>query len=125
MKAATMVARYLLGVGMLVFGVNTWLKFMSPPPLPEDGAQFMGLLFGSGYFNAVAILMIVSGLAFVTGRYVALGLTLIGPVLVNILIFHFAFDLAGIVMGLVFSVLWFVVFWKHKGSFAAIFSADG
>ncbi len=125
MKAATMVARYLLGVGMLVFGVNTWLKFMSPAPMPEDGTQFMGLLFGSGYFNAVAILMIVGGLALVVGRYVALGLTLLGPVLVNILLFHLSFDLAGILMGLVFSVLWFVVFWKHRGSFAAMLSADG
>ena len=120
MKVAATIARYLLGLGMFVFGINTFLKFMSPPPMPEKGEQFMGLLFESGYFNAVAILMIAGGLMLVVGRFVPLGLTLLGPILVNILLFHAAFDLKGIVMGLVFTVLWFVVFWERKEAFGAL-----
>ena len=123
MKVAATIARYLLGLGMFVFGINAFLKFMSPPPMPEMGEQFMGLLFESGYFNAVAVLMIVGGLMLVAGRFVPLGLTLLGPVLVNILLFHLAFDLKGIVMGLVFTVLWFAVFWERREAFSSLWVA--
>lgn len=123
MKAAATVARYLLGLGFVVFGLNAFLQFMPPPELPEPGAQFMGLLFGSGYFNYIAILKIVGGLMLLVGRFVPLGLTLLGPILVNILLFHISFDMAGIGMGLVFTVLWSIVFWSYKGSFQRLFEA--
>lgn len=124
MKVAAMVARYLLGLGMLVFGVNAFFPFISPPEMPEQPGQFMGLLFDSGYFNFVAILMIVGGLLLVLGRFVALGLVLLGPVLVNILIFHIAFDdLAGIGPGVLFAVFWLLVFWQHKKSFDPLWVA--
>ena len=45
MKLAATVARYLLGLGMVVFGLNAFFDFMPPPDLPEKGGQFMGLLF--------------------------------------------------------------------------------
>lgn len=59
------------------------------------------------------------------GGFVPLGLTLLGPVLVNILLYHIAFDPAGIGMGLVFTALWFIVFWQYKGSFRTVLSVDG
>jgi len=118
-------ARYLLGLGFVVFGLNAFLQFMPAPELPKEGGQFMGLLLGSGYFQAIAVIKIVGGLLLLLGRYVPLGLTLLGPILVNILLFHIFFDPAGIGMGLVFTVLWFLVFWKHKDSFRTILSPDG
>lgn len=125
MKIAAMIARYLLGLGFVVFGLNAFFQFLPPPELTDQGGQFMGLMFESGYFNFVAVIKIVGGLLMLLGRFVPLGLTLLGPVLVNILLFHFAFDPAGIVMGLVFTVLWFIVFWQYKTSFRTVLSADG
>jgi len=125
MKTAATVARYLLGVGFVVFGANAFFNFMPAPELPEKGAQFLGLMFESGYFNWVAILKIAGGLMLLLGRYVPLALTLLGPVLVNILLFHVSFDLAGIGLGAVFTVLWFVVFVHHKESFRFLWSAGG
>lgn len=125
MKIAAMIARYLLGLGFVVFGLNAFLQFMPPPEMTDQGGQFMGLMFESGYFNFVAVIKIVGGLFLLLGRFVPLGLTLLGPVLVNILLFHVAFDPAGIGMGLVFTVLWFLVFWQYKDSFRTVLSADG
>ncbi len=124
MKLAAPVARYLLGLGMVVFGLNAFFDFMPPPDLPEKGSQFMGLLFESGYFNFVAILKLVGGLMLLPSRFVPLGLTLLGPVLVNILIFHISFDPKGIGMGLIFSLLWLIVFWRHKESFEPLWTAS-
>ena len=123
MKVAATVARYLLGVGFIVFGLNAFFEFMPPLELPEDGGQFIGLLFESGYFNYIAIIKIVAGLMLVLGRFVPLGLTLLGPILVNILLFHISFDPAGIGMGLFFTILWFVVFSAHRDSFKGLFEA--
>jgi len=125
MKIAAMIARYLLGFGFVAFGLNAFLQFMPPPELPESGGQFMALMFESGYFNWVAVIKIAGGLLLLLGRFVPLGLTLLGPVLVNILLFHVAFDPVGIGMGLLFTVLWFLVFWQYKDSFRTVLSADG
>ncbi len=125
MKIAAMIARYLLGLSFVVFGLNAFLQFMPALELPEEGGQFMGLMFASGYFQFVASVKIVGGLLLLLGRFVPLGLTLLGPILVNILLFHIAFDPAGIGMGVFLTVLWFVVFWQYRDSFRTILSADG
>jgi len=125
MKIVAMIARYLLGLSFVVFGLNAFLQFMPPPELSEKGGLFMGLMFESGYFQFVAIIKILGGLLLLLGRFVPLGLTLLGPILVNILLFHITFDPPGIGMGLFVTVLWFVVFWQYKDSFRTLLSADG
>jgi len=117
MKKAAMVARYLLGLGFVVFGANAFLQFMPEPEMTKDAKDFMTLMFASGYFTYVAIIKLVGGLMLLLGRFVPLGLTLLGPILVNILLFHIAFEPATIGMGLFFTLLWFVVFWDRKDDF--------
>ena len=46
-----------------------------------------------------------------------LALTVAGPLIVNILLFHALMDPAGIVPGLVVTALWFVVFWQFRTRF--------
>lgn len=125
MKIVAMIARYLLGLSFVVFGLNAFLQFMPSPELPEKGGLFLGLMFESGYFQFVAIIKILGGLLLLLGRFVPLGLTLLGPILVNILLFHITFDPPGIGMGLFVTVLWLVVFWQYKDSFRTLLSADG
>jgi uncharacterized membrane protein YphA (DoxX/SURF4 family) len=125
MKIVAMIARYLLGLSFVVFGLNAFLHFMPPPEMPEKGGLFLGLMFESGYFQFVAIIKILGGLLLLLGRFVPLGLTLLGPILVNILLFHITFDPPGIGMGLFVTVLWFIVFWQYKDSFRPLLSADG
>ena len=45
------IARYLLGLPLLVFGLNAFFNFIPQPttPMPEGAAAFAGALFKSGY----------------------------------------------------------------------------
>ena len=48
-------------------------------------------------------------------------LTLLGPVIVNILLFHLALQPAGLPPGLLTAVLWFIIFYRVRQAFAGIF----
>lgn len=77
-----LVARILLGLAFIIFGLNFWLKFMPTPPPPSELAdQFIGALFVSGFLAAVKVIEILGGLALLSGRFAPLGLTLIGGTL--------------------------------------------
>ncbi len=83
MKIATIIARTLLGLIFVVFGSNMFLHFIPMPPPPEGPARdFMTALFVSHYLYVVGALQVVGGLLLFTGRWVPLGLALVGPVIV-------------------------------------------
>ena len=122
MKIATVVARLLLGLICLVFGLNGFLNFLSMGPMPTGLAgQFIGALVLSHYFWVVAALQIVGGVLLLVNRYVPLALVLLGPVIVNIILYHVFLHPAGIVMAIVVAVLWGIVFYSHRQHFSGIF----
>ena len=121
MQIAITVARYALGLFFTVFGLNGFVHFLAMPPNPPLAMQFIGILDATHYMILVFALQLVAGLIFLSGRYLPLALTLIGPVLVNILMFHILMDLQGIVPGLLATVCWFIVFWNVRSAFAGLF----
>jgi putative oxidoreductase len=124
MKIVTMIARYLLGLMFLVFGSNMFLNFIPTGPMPAGLAgQFMGALFAAHYFYVVGAIMVVSGVLFLANRYVGLGLTLLAPVLFNILVFHLLMNPGGIGMGALATLLWLLVGWEHRIVFERLFAA--
>jgi hypothetical protein len=124
MKYVTMIARYLLGLMFLVFGSNMFLHFIPMGPMPAGLAgQFTTALFASGYFYVVGAIMVVSGILFLVNRFVGLGLTLLGPVLFNILLFHLTMNPGGIGMGAFATLLWLLVAWEHRIVFERLFAA--
>jgi len=124
MKIAAMIARYLLGLMFLVFGSNMFLHFIPMGPMPPGVAgQFSAALFAAHYFYVVGALMVVSAILFLVNRYVALALVLLGPVLVNILLFHILMAPKGIGMGVFATLLWLLVAWQHRAVFARLFAA--
>ncbi len=66
---------------------------------------------------------LATGLLPLSGFYVPLALTLLGPVIAQILPFSVFFAPAGMGPGLATFALWLVVFWSVHGSFASIFQA--
>ena len=126
MRIATLIARLLLGLIFVVFGLNAFLQFMTMGPMPTGLAgQFIGALAQSHYLWVVAALQIAGGVLLLVNRYVALGLVLLGPVIVNILLYHLLLNPAGMLMAIVVTVLWFIVFYAHRAAFAGIFSPRG
>jgi len=123
MKIVTMIARYLLGLMFLVFGLNEFFYFLNGPLPPGPPGEFLGLLVSTHFVYAIGAVMAISGILFLFNRYVALGLTLLGPVLFNILVFHIAMQPKTIGPGVIVTLLWLLVFWQHRAAFAGIFAA--
>ena len=121
MKIATLVARYLLGLILTIFGLNGFFNFLPATPMPPMAVQFFTLLVTSHYMVLVFLLQIASGLLFLSNRYVPLALTLIAPVLVNILLFHITMNPSGIVPGAIATVCWLIVFSSVRSAFDGIF----
>jgi len=122
MKIVILIARLLLGLVFVVFGLNGFLNFLSMGPMPTGLAgQFIGALFQSHYFWVVAGLQVVGGLLLLVNRFVPLALVLLGPVIVNILLYHLFLNPAGIVMALLVTILWFIVFYGYRQYFSGIF----
>ena len=122
MKIATLIARLLLGLIVLVFGLNGFLNFLNMGPLPSGLAgQFIVALAVSHYFWVAAALQVVSGVLLLVNRFVPLALVLLGPVIVNILLYHALLNRSGAQLAIVVTVLWFIVFYGHRQYFAGIF----
>jgi hypothetical protein len=117
MKITIVIARFLLGLIFLVFGLNGFLHFI-PASLPSGTAgQFVGALFVSDYLVVVFLLQLVGAMLLLINRYVPLALTLLAPVIVNILLFHLLMALAGLPLALVVTVLWIIVFLSVRSAF--------
>src|SRR5258708_34596816 len=85
MKIASLVARLLLGLVFLVFGLNGFLHFIKAP-MPEGIAgQFAGAIFVSKYYVVIFGVQFISGVLFLVNLFVPLAVLLIGPGIVNIL----------------------------------------
>jgi len=122
MKIVRLIARLLMGLEFTVFGLNGFLHFI-PMKLPEGVAgQFLGAMFESKYVYAIAVLELVGGVLLLVNRYVPLALTLLGPVLVNILLFHILMEPQGLPVAIITAVLWLLVYSGVRSAFAGIFA---
>jgi putative oxidoreductase len=121
MKIAVLVARILLGLMFLVFGLNGFLNFLHMPMPPGPAGQYMGVLFMSHYLHVVFLLEIVGGALLLSGQFIPLALVLLGPVLFNILLFHAFLFPTGFPPALFATLLWFVIFLWTRRAFAGIF----
>jgi putative oxidoreductase len=121
MWIAVLIARILLGLLFLVFGLNGFLHFIPMPPPSGLAGQYMGALFVSHYLVVVFLLQVVGGALLLANRYVPLGLLLLGPVLVNILLFHSFMAPEGLPIALFATVLWVIVFAGVRKAFAGVF----
>ena len=84
-------------------------------PRFHDAADFREL---------TATLQLIAGVLFLFRRTVPLALTIAGPLIVNILLFHALMDPGGIGPGHVVTALWFVVYWQFRAAFFGIFFTE-
>lgn len=124
MKYAIIIARVLLGLVFAVFGSNAFLHFIPMQPMPGPAGAFIGALASSGYIYAIALLQVIGGLLLLLGaRFVPLGLTLLGPVIMNIVLFHIFLEPKGLLIAGVISILALFLLWVYRYKFPAIFQS--
>lgn len=125
MKIAALIARILLGFIFLFFGLNGFFNFLHGQLPGGTAGQFLGALTVSHYALVVSALQVIGGALLWIGRYIPLGLTILAPILVNILLFHITMAPSSILPGIVATILWCVLFARHRSAFAGILSANG
>jgi putative oxidoreductase len=123
MKILTHISRFLLGLIFLVFGLNGFLHFIPMPPPSGVAGQFLGAMFVSKYLLVVSGLQVISGALLLINRYVPLAVKILGPIIVNILLFHGLMNPAGIGLAVFATIFWGVVFVSVRSAFAGIFQA--
>lgn len=122
MKIAVLIARSLLGLVFVFFGSNAFLNFIHAPLPSGVAGQFFGALFQSHYVIAIGAVQVAGGFLLLINRYVPLGLTLLGPILVNILLYHLLMDPMGMPLAIVVALIWFFLFYNYRKYFSGIFT---
>jgi putative oxidoreductase len=122
MKILVLIARILLGLVFFAFGLIGFLPFVPKGPMPTGLAgQFVTALVQSHYGLVVDALQIAGGALLLINRYVPLGLTLLGPIIVNIFLYHLLLYHMGVGIAIIVAILWCIVAYYHRQSFAGLF----
>ncbi len=121
MQKAVMVARLLFGLVFTVFGLNVFVSFMPVPEMSEAAGSFFGALLGSGYLvPLLGVTELTAGIFLLAGVLVPLALTLLAPVVVNIVLFHVFLDPAGMPIAILVLVLEVFLAWAYRASFRGV-----
>jgi len=122
MKYAIVIVRVLLGLMFAVLGSNAFFHFIPMPEIPGQAGAFMGALISSGYIYPIACLQVLGGLLLlIGGRFVPLGLTLLGPVIVNIVLYHIFLEPKGLPMAGIVALFALFLLWVYRFKFPALF----
>ena len=123
MKIATIIARILLGLVFLVFGSNAFLNFIPmPPPPPGLAGDYTKVFLASGYVYFIGGLQVIASLFLLIGRFVSLGLTILGGIIVNIWIFHITMAPEGLPPAVIVTILELFLVWRYRDAFKGILS---
>jgi uncharacterized membrane protein YphA (DoxX/SURF4 family) len=124
MKIAVIIVRLLVGSLFLFASVTYFLNLIPPAEMSGKPRIFMEGLAASGYIMPVVkTLELLCGLAFVSGRFVALAVVLIIPIAVNILLVHALLLPEGLPVAiLLFLGISFLAF-AHRKSYAPLLAA--
>jgi hypothetical protein len=124
-KAKT-AARLVLGAIFFVFGLNGFLQFLPMPAPTGVAATFMGGMAATGYFFPLLKgTEVVAGVLLLSNRYVPLALTVLAPIVLNIVLFHAFVAPAGIVLPLVIVALGVYLAYTERAVFRPLLRAKG
>ena len=111
MKTLTNISRFLLALIFTVLGLNGFLQFIQ------------GAISVSNYLLIIFALQLISGVLLFINRYVPLALTILSPVMLNVLLYGVLISPAGFGFAFLVAILWTVVLISVRSAFAGIFKA--
>ena len=117
-------ARLLLGAVFTVFGLNGFLGFLPMPPPEGLAAVFMGGLGATGYFFPLLKgTELVAGLLLLGNRFVPLALTVLAPIVLNIVAFHLFLAPGGLALPVILTALGIYLAYTERAVFAPLLRA--
>ena len=115
-------ARALLGLTFIVFGINGLFEFAMLPMPEVAGFKFIKALEETGYiFPFLSVLQIVCGMLLFIERYVILAITLLAPVVLNIIAFHIILAPSGLPIAFIVTATEFSLLWHHRKAYGNLF----
>jgi hypothetical protein len=124
MKTAVVIARTLLGIIFVVFGLNGFLPFLPQPAMPQPAIAFFGGLAASGFMLPLLFATQLVGGALLLLGMVPLGLLILAPVIVHIVAFHVFLAPAGLPLAVVVAALELFLAWIHRWAYRPLFAAS-
>lgn len=125
-RILTLIARLLLGLPLVVFGLNAFFNFIPQPETvqPEKALMFATALMQSGYMmQLIGVTHLLVGTFLVLNRFVPLALALFAPFIVNSVAFHLVLERSGLAMSLVFLALELYLAWAYRAAFRPMLAA--
>jgi putative oxidoreductase len=118
----TSITRVLLGMILLLSGVNKFFNFIPAPDLPENAANFMQTLGETGYvMPVVGVFEVMIALMLLAKKWVAFALILLAPISINIILFHLFLDLPGISGAILIVILNGILIYKRWSQYTLLF----
>ncbi|WP_299387148.1 DoxX family membrane protein [uncultured Lacinutrix sp.] len=118
-----MILRILLGIFVLIFGINKFLNFLpAPEGMSADAGAYFGALVNSKTMVLVAIVEIAAGLALILNKFGALMALILMSVSVNAVLFHAILDPANIAPALALLALNIVALIGYKDKYKTLLS---
>ncbi|MDB4303151.1 DoxX family membrane protein, partial [bacterium] len=117
----TTILRMLLGVSLLIFGMNKFFAFIPIFDMAPAAANFMESLNSTGYvLYVVACLELLIGGLLLFKKWVPFALILLAPIVVNILLFHLFLDVSGMLIAVLMVAITGVLIYKYWKSYSSL-----
>ena len=110
----SLVLRLLLALIMIVFGLNKFANFLPAPEVEGAAGGYFTALMDSNTLTVVGLLEVITGLSFLTNRYVALALIINAPLAFNAVLFHASLDPANIGPAALWLIIVIVLLFANK-----------
>ena len=122
----TKVLRIILGLALIVFGLNGFLNFMpTPEEIPEALITFMTGVMAIKYFlPLLSICFLATGVMLLLRKWVPFALIVLAPISLNIILLHLFVDLKGIIPGLIILLLNVYLGVKYFDAFRPLFATQ-
>ncbi|MGL4631284.1 MAG: DoxX family membrane protein [Leadbetterella sp.] len=122
MKIATIIARVLLGLPFLIFGINHFFPFIPHPEMHGAAVDYMTGLTKAGYFWPILrSLEILIGAALISGYFVPLALAILAPINLQILLFHLILEPQNVIVAIVLALLQAFLIYRYWAYYKQMF----
>lgn len=112
-----MVVRILLGLFVLVFGLNKFFHFIPFGEMSAEAGAYFGALSSAKVITLVAIVEIVAGLALLFNKFGALMVVILMSVSVNAVLFHANLAPEGMAGAAVLLILNIIALYGYKDKY--------